>query len=137
MPRAKNKKPAVGPGQIRTVGSLARDIGTKRSDRLLIVCEGEKTEKIYFEAIRVAHKFRTVDVCVVGTGGAPITVVDTALDLREAQIRKSRGYDAPFDEVWCVFDTEIPHENTSLWPAINKAKENDLRLAVSNPCFEF
>ena len=45
--------------------------------------------------------------------------------------------DPRYDQVWCVFDVEIPHKNVSLAQALDKAKANRISLAVSNPCFEF
>ena len=138
MPAAKKGRQQTRAGQTRSIGSFGREGGSRSSDRILIVCEGEKTERIYFEAMRGAYKLRAVDVEVVGVGGAPITAVDRALELRAEQRRGSRGSgEAPFDAVWCVFDTEIPHENPSLPPAIDKARANGLSLAISNPSFEF
>jgi len=44
---------------------------------------------------------------------------------------------APFDEVWCVVDTERKRENLSWERGVEKARANDLKLAWSNPCFEY
>ena len=38
-----------------------------------------------------------------------------------------------FNEVWCVTDVD---EHKRLEPALDKAKGNDIRVALSNPCFE-
>ena len=40
------------------------------------------------------------------------------------------------DEFWCVFDVEWPRNHPGLGEAIKQARENQIRLAVSNPCFE-
>ncbi len=44
---------------------------------------------------------------------------------------RDRDRDA-FDEVWCVFDVD----DFELTAAVPLAVGNDIRLAVSNPCFE-
>jgi len=44
--------------------------------------------------------------------------------------------EAEIDEFWCVFDVEWPLNHPSLKEAIERARKNDIRLAVSNPCFE-
>jgi hypothetical protein len=38
-----------------------------------------------------------------------------------------------FDEVWCVCDVD---EHPRLTEALQRATENDIKVALSNPCFE-
>ena len=40
------------------------------------------------------------------------------------------------DEFWCVFDVEWPVNHPNLAEAIALAETNDVKLAISNPCFE-
>lgn len=130
MPGKKQQRQQQGPGKARSTRSLRRSGPTKsRRNTLLIVCEGTKTECSYFEAMRRDYRLSNVDVVVTGVGGAPITVVETAIT------RKAKA-DVRFDEVWCVFDTEVP-QNPSLQRALDKARAKKLSLAVSNPSFEF
>lgn len=138
MPSRENRRDQFAPGSRRSVGSLNRVSGTRPGDRILIVCEGRKTERIYFESLRSTYRLSAVEVEVIGLAAAPITVVNAALELRKEQARKARsGSGTSFDAVWCVFDTEIPHNNPSLPQAIDKAKANGLSLAISNPSFEY
>lgn len=44
--------------------------------------------------------------------------------------------DAEIDEFWCVFDVEWPRNHPGLKDAIERASQNSIQLAVSNPCFE-
>jgi len=44
--------------------------------------------------------------------------------------------DGEIDEFWCVFDVEWPRNRPGLIDAIERARQNNIRLAVSNPCFE-
>ena len=45
----------------------------------------------------------------------------------------SRQGSLSFDEIWCVFDVD-EHPNRS--QAIFEARQSDINVAVSNPCFE-
>lgn len=95
---------------------------------VLIVCEGAKTEKLYFEGLRGKLRIPTVAIKVCGKecGSAPINVVDYALRFRD-----------DYDHCWCVMDVETPHQHKTLAQALNKARANKLNIALTNPCFEF
>ena len=74
-----------------------------------------------------------------GFGSAPISVTDTAVNLRDS--RKQEAVRSPildeYDEVWCVIDVEAPTPHESLDRAVFKARDHGLNVAISNPCFEF
>lgn len=90
--------------------------------RFLIVCEGEKTEKFYFDGFRSPN----LVIVVEGMGKDPLTVVDKA---------NSKRKEANYDQVWCVFDRdEVTADNFS--QALAKAKRLDIKVAYSNPAFE-
>ena len=78
-------------GRNRTIERL------RERPRILIVCEGEKTEPNYFRAFRVTNN-------VFGEGLETIRVVEEAERLNEV--------DGPFDRIWCVFDRDsFPADN--------------------------
>ena len=108
---------------------------------VLIVCEGEKTEPNYFRGMARHLRLLAVEVKVVGdlSGSAPINVVNSALDLRAERQREAPGSQihTEYDEVWCVIDVEAPQQHESLNRAYDKALSNDLKLAISNPAFEY
>lgn len=106
---------------------------------ILIVCEGLKTEPSYFESLRRKLRIATAEVEVVGQGAAPISVVDEAVTRKKKrQHEASRGRQASgYDQVWCVLDVEQAGMNSSLPAARDKAQANKVRLALSNPCFEY
>lgn len=108
---------------------------------LLVVCEGSKTEPGYFDGLCRELTLSSVEVEVVGgkSGSAPITVVNWAVDRKRVrQQRASRSPTLPeYDDVWCVMDVEAPVPHGSLARALSKAKANSLRVALSNPCFEY
>jgi hypothetical protein len=97
---------------------------------IVIVCEGKETEPNYFGALRQKFRLSTLEIKVVSGKGAPIKVVECAVD-------EKRKLDETQDEVWCVLDTENPNENSTLRTAIEKARKSKINLAISNPCFEY
>jgi hypothetical protein len=103
--------------------------------RLLIVAEGEVTEPAYFRDL--GRRVRTqVEVLIIGAGAVPVTVVDIAVKMKTqaAQEAKRQKDDfIPYDEIWCVFDVDSHHK---LAQAINRAKANNIGVALSNPSFE-
>ncbi len=106
---------------------------------ILIVCEGEKTEPIYFNALKDRLRMAMVDVEIVGEGAAPITVVNSAIELREErkQIASKSLIKTEYEIIYCVIDVEAPQPHGSLIDAVIKAKDNKLEIILSNPCFEY
>jgi hypothetical protein len=125
----KHGKPTFG--QARSKSDFQRHQGQKPPGKVvIIVCEGKETEPNYFEALRQKFRLSTLSVKVVSGKVAPISVVDCGIE-------EKRKIEEPTDEIWCVLDTEDPNKNSSLLPAIEKAKKANLNLAISNPSFEY
>lgn len=97
--------------------------------RILIVCEGEKTEPNYFKAF---DKSRSgviwYDIEIHGEGKNTIDVVDRAIELR-------RAARIDYDSVWAVFDRDS-FSADRFNSAIIKARGNDIDCAWSNEAFE-
>ena len=113
-------------------GKATRKIGR----RLIIVCEGKKTEVGYFEGIRKSMRLPTLQVKVVHPKATdPLSIVNEAIDLISQQSRDQWSSD---DSAWAVFDgDEHRDKNPDNWnDAIQRAKSRKTNLAVSNPCFE-
>lgn len=72
-----------------------------------------------------------VDIRVeTGHGGfVPKTLVAMAVDA-------SRRAESEIDEIWCVFDVEWPRNHPDLQGVVEQARQNDIEVAISNPCFE-
>lgn len=125
-------------GQRAQVRSLKRSVATRKPKKtLLVFCEGERTEPEYLNALKRQPSVRdvaAVDLRVeTGHGGSvPLTLVSLAVDARSRAVDE----DGEIDEFWCVFDVEWPRNHPGLKSAIERARQNDIRLAVSNPCFE-
>lgn len=101
---------------------------------MLIVCEGKETEPNYFHCLKCApvpsKKFAIT--IKSGRGRSPLSVVNEADKWQKTRDKAN----APYDEVWAVFDTEGGESRESLIKAINKAEEKNINTAISNPCFE-
>lgn len=103
--------------------------------RILLVCEGEKTEPSYFKDM--INSLRLSNQVKIGSnnGSSPDKVVARAVELFDSS--KSEG-DA-FDEVYCIFDSDA-HEHFN--KAVSRLKElkksgKPFFDVVSVPCFEF
>jgi hypothetical protein len=97
--------------------------------RILIVCEGEKTEPNYFKAFDKRRNGLIVYELSFDGGGISTTkVVDEAIRLRD----KTKQ---PFDRVWAVFDKDS-FPDAKFNAAILKAQSNDIGCAWSNEAFE-
>ncbi|MGR6431060.1 RloB family protein [Rhizobium sp. PAMB 3174] len=104
----------------RTESRLSRPKGKKRSyDRMLIVCEGEKTEVNYFEAIRREKRLPNADIEVVPSdyGTSPLDIVEYAID----RFNESQA----FDRVYVVFDRD---DHASYHNALSKADATHRKL---------
>lgn len=104
--------------------------------RILVVCEGARTEPDYIRGFERHSRNAAVEVECVPAVGVPLTVVRHADGRKDKAEKDARRQDDPFlkfDEVWCVFDIdEHPHLNE----ARQLAQARQIELAVSNPCFE-
>ncbi|MGR3042477.1 RloB family protein [Vibrio vulnificus] len=110
---------------------------SKRSsyEKVLIVCEGEKTEPNYFNELVNHYKLNSANVAVDGNcGSSPKSVFERAKEL--AQIEERRG-DA-YDRVYCVFDKDSHSSYAQTLVNIDNYKSNSKFIAVTSvPCFEY
>lgn len=83
--------------------SKRRKATRKPYERVLIVCEGEKTEPFYFEDIKVLLEIDSANIEIDGTcGSSPISVVKHAFMLFERDCSSGEIY----NKVYCVFDRD-------------------------------
>ena len=117
-------------GKPRPVRSLQRRQGHKRPGKvILIVCEGEKTEPIYFDALKRDVRLPSLGIRIIPDQGSPISIVKRAI--------REKTELSPGDKVWCVFDVEQENKNETFPKAVSLAKKSGINLAVSNPAFEY
>jgi hypothetical protein len=112
---------------------LKRSVATRKPNKtLLVFCEGERTEPEYLNALKrqpSVHDVAAVDLRVeTGQGGSvPLTLVSLAVDARRRAVHE----DGEIDEFWCVFDVEWPRNHPGLKDAIERARQNNIRLCSS------
>ncbi|MDD5530570.1 MAG: RloB family protein [bacterium] len=101
-----------------------------RTDRkLLIVCEGKKTEPNYFKKFPINKEL--IKVKVEGPGYNTDSLLEEAIRLKNEAYRRGKSY----NEVWCVFDRDSnPAQNFNR--AFQLAEDNKIRIAYSNEAFE-
>ena len=101
--------------------------------KVLIVCEGKKTEPYYFKAFQISGELIKVEVH--GAGKNKDSLVKHAIELkRKAEPKES------YSVVWCVFDRDLdpsnPYDKDNFNKAIQLAKTNQIKVAYSNDAFE-
>lgn len=102
-------------------------------DMVLIVCEGEKTEPNYFQALINDLQLNTANIKILKNtaGSAPRTIVDFALE----EYRKEKVY----DRVYCVFDKDRHPSYAEALDVIRRTKRvkgHTVIATTSVPCFE-
>ena len=79
--------------------------------RILVVCEGKKTEPRYLKQFQLHVRNPRVHIESLGPAGVPISVVERAMSerkLAEAEVRRQRDENLRWDQVWAVFDIDAP-----------------------------
>ncbi len=124
----------------RQADKLARRKASRDSyDRILIICEGKKTEPQYFKEIRKHYRLHTANISILPSdyGTSPQQVVAFARD----KCLETKNW----EQVFCVFDRD---DHLSYYDAQQTAKtlnnkfknenKQPIRFTVipSNPCFE-
>jgi len=116
-------------------------------ERLLIICEGEKTEPQYLREIQQAYRLATAHLLVLHSqfGTEPQKVLDYALHVF-AKGDPTRGLEQKaFDRIVVVFDRDehhTYHAALAQTTALNEKLKNDagervhLDAVASVPCFE-
>jgi len=114
---------------------LRREIARRDPyERVLIVCEGEKTEPNYFKWLRERFRLNRANVVIADKKGGldPKSLVEYAIE--------EYNKDKDFDHVYCVFDKD---KHTTYQAALDKIQsvrfrgKTKIHAIASVPCFEF
>jgi hypothetical protein len=109
--------------------SHGRITAARNRRRVLILCEDEKSARLYFEGFKVDK--RRVEVLPIGAGMNTDSLVQNAIDRKEEAARRGE----PFNEIWCVFDRDsFPAQNFNR--AFQLAKSHRIFVAWANEAFE-
>lgn len=104
--------------------------------KILIVCEGEKTEPYYFQEIIDYYKIHTANVHISGKCGSdPVSVIKHGFDLFKKEKEAKEG---PFDHVYFVFDRDGHANYQQALDMVNGSRQKEVfRVANSVPSFEY
>jgi len=99
-------------------------------DKVLIVCEGEKTEPIYFKGLKNHLRLNSANVEIVGEGATPSKIVERA----KALDKWEKGKGDPFDKIYCVFDKDT---HADYQKALDQCAQKNYTAITSVPAFEY
>lgn len=103
---------------------------------IYIVLEGEITEPFYIHEYHncLDKKGKVIILGMDKGAGTPLTIVRKCID-KKRELRKNFDLSSTSskDAIWAVFDTD---EHPYLDDAIRLARENNIYVAISNPCIE-
>jgi len=106
--------------------------------KIIIACEGSKTEPGYFKSIRKELRLGTLNIIVLPHQGKtdPDSIIEQVIKERKEMKRNRTWIEG--DTAWAVFDVDehIAQSRKNWQRAINRAKDKDIKLAITNPCFE-
>ncbi|MBZ7957902.1 RloB family protein [Campylobacter sp. LH-2024] len=118
----------MGTDDLHKRNQKLRDRKPKRQENevILIVCEGEKTEKNYLNQLKDFFRLGNVSINIISSKNpSPLQVVKFA---------KEKSKEKSYDKIYCVFDKDT---HSTFNEAKQKCKNSKFEAIISNPCFEF
>ena len=106
--------------------------------RFILYCEGENTERTYFEAIKRLRTNSLIIVDIVARGDVPYTLAKNAVKRAKDEgltpnSRRRKNSFEKNDEIWAVFDRD---DHPRFKEAITLCRQSGIQVGRSNPCFE-
>lgn len=104
--------------------------------KILIVCEGEKTESAYFTDFVKHCRISTASIVEITgeCGSSPLSVVSWAKEKYLSEKKKSD----PYDKVYCVFDRDShPGYKGAVSQIQSMTPKGVFEAITSIPCFEY
>ncbi len=120
----------------KQIRELARNKAKRNSyAKILIVCEGSKTEPNYFNELKDHLVLCSTNIIITGDCGSnPMSVFSHGLD--EYKIKNNFG--DPFDKVFFVFDKDTHPDYQETINTIKSAKPKNTFIPITSvPCFEY
>ena len=118
----------------------AADLARRKARRapyakVLVVCEGEKTEPYYFNNLKDHYCLNSTNVEICGNcGSAPISIYGYA----RRRYREEKDAGDPFDRVFCVFDKDTHTTYQQAVDDIARSIPKSVFMAITSvPCFEY
>ncbi len=110
--------------------------GPKRKlhTKVLIVCEGKKTEPNYLRGLKNSLRLSGANVEIVGEGVTPTSIV---LSAKKRCLKDAKKGD-PFDKVFCVFDKDQHANYEEAMQTIERMVHERIYMAITSvPSFEY
>lgn len=120
----------------KSARALARNKAKRQPyAKVLIVCEGEKTEPSYFNDLKDYYSLNSANVEICGDCGSdPMSVLVYA----KQRYRQEKDAGDAFDKVYCVFDKDSHVNYAQALAAISSAAPKGIFEAITSvPCFEY
>jgi hypothetical protein len=123
----------------------SRNHGGRRRRVVHVFTEGRVTEPRYIEIIRdrgvladpkVPVEVRIANATAPDSRRTPMKLVEAAVALMRGEVREAQRSGLATEywpQVWCMFDRD---QHESLETAFRHARDGDVRIAFSHPCFE-
>jgi hypothetical protein len=120
----------------KSARELARK-SPKRNPKLkvLIVCEGQKTEPNYFMELRDHYELNSTFIKITGDcGSSPKSVIQHAQKI----FKLSQGDNDPYDKVYCVIDKDCHSDYEAVRNKIYNLHPKGVFVLINSvPCFEY
>jgi len=121
--------------KVRTEKALSRQRRQRAAfDKVLIVCEGEKTEPYYLMALRDHLGLPQANVVIdPRSDSSPTSVVKYAKELI------TKNSTDPYNHVYCIIDRDNHADFQKAMDQIKgfRSKMTTLHAIISDPCFEY
>lgn len=103
--------------------------------KVIIVCEGEKTEPHYFAGVQEYYELNTANIEITGeTGSSPRSILSYA----RQRYREAKDAGDEFDKVFCVFDKDNHAGYYEVCQEIDSAVPKETFYHITSvPCFEY
>lgn len=103
--------------------------GIDQRSVVAVFTEGRITEPQYVKVLKGIYRGVNVQVIDRYAGSPPEVLVKKALEYQ----RNIDKHNPKYDEIWCLFDR---NEHLNIEIAIQNARKNNIKTAMTNPCFE-
>jgi hypothetical protein len=110
---------------------MTRLPGRLPTKTLWILCEGEKTEKVYFQKLKRIERISRLNIAVKASRYKNAVGI-----VKCAKRIKLSGDFQKGDLICCLFDRDL-NTNNELAQAMALANKSGIILVFSNPCFEY
>jgi len=121
----------------KNVEKLARRAAKREPyPKVLIVCEGDKTEPNYFLDLKDHYALNSANIAISGEecDSDPVSIIQYA----KKRYREEKSAGDAFDKVYCVFDKDTHTNYEQAMADIRSAIPKAIYIAINSvPCFEY